>query len=351
MRKKRAVYLKSKTLRSKDSTTKLAILALSLVLGLVILGKIIFFVTSLGKPLNLYTEKKYQWDTSVSFNIVLALLNRSDEPEIGILHFDPGDKKLVVLATSKNTYMELPKGFGSWRVGSIYGLGQEENPPQGAKLLRQSVSKLTGLPIDGIVVIDRPGNGGVEEFVNRIRKSPFEIVFAFGGLKTDLTPLDGLQALMAISSVRGDKVDFLDLEKSEITQSELLPDSSRVLGVDSVKLDLFIRGNMADAGIISEGTSVGVYNATPHPGLASFAARMITNLGGNVVIVTNTEDHQQNSMVLSEKNTSKIFKKLVQVYAPSCIKQCIGQNVKIISSRAQVNVILGEDFYKEWYQR
>lgn len=326
--------------------SKLALLALGFLIAVLVLGKTISLISNLTKPFSgdFLTKKSQNIDFHSSINIAFKTNS------IWLLNYDPAEKKAVVLKIPDDTYMDLPRGFGSWRVGSIFGLGQEEKPQIGSELLKESLAKLLGLPVDGFITSQNPSSEDLDKIILSWHNNPFKYITFFSQVKTDLTPLETINLFKLLSSIRSDKLIFLDLEKTDLTKSKLLADSSRVLGINSVNLDLFIREKMADEKISQESISIAIFNATSHPGLALDASRIITNIGGNPIIVTNSETLIEKSAVIGKKG-SNTFKHLSQIFAPWCLDtKCQVNDPKLESSRAQINVVLGEDFFKSHYQ-
>lgn len=340
--------------RRSQRSSRLALLTLALLLVVLVLGKTILFVASLQKPFNVSTQKKYSWDGRSSINLVFMYLKSVQDPEISVISIHPKDQKATILSISNQTYMELPKSMGFWQLGSIYKLGQEENPPNGAALLELSLSKLLGLPIDGVIIQNGSASGSSRNLVTNLHQNPLSAALFWSNLKSDLKLPEVFNVYGQLSAIRGDKITYLDLERSDITESKLLQDSSRVLGVDSVKMDLYIRQNLADSGITQESKSIAVFNATNHPGIAAEAARIITNMGGNVIILTSTDNIQKESGIYVDSKDGKgiTFNRLAQIFAPNCItNKCVSADPKVVNSRAQISVVLGEDYYKTWYER
>lgn len=324
---------------------KLAIFALCVLLGIFVLSKTVSGIASLFKPIDSnISGKEYPWDGKTSINIVFR------GPSLWVLNYDPKKKKTVLLKIPKDTLIGVPKGYGNWLVGSIYDLGQEENPPIGGELLKGSLSNLLGLPIDGVIVTRRQdnedlhGNKDLDELTHDFKTSPLSLLTFFSEFKSDLTPLEIIKLYQAISTTREDKIVNLDLENTDLTQSLLLPDSTRVLGFDTVNIDLFVRENMADETFLQEAKTIAIYNGTDHPGLGSRVSRIVTNLGADVVIVTNAEKNSRKTKVLGEK-TSSTFVKLAQIFATDCLKNdCQSKDPKIKSSRADLSILIGEDY-------
>lgn len=323
---------------------KLAIFALCVLLGIFVLSKTVSGIASLFKPIDSnITGRQYPWDGKTSINIVFK------GPSLWVLNYDPKKEKTVLLKIPKDTLIEVPYGYGSWLVGSIYNLGQEENPPIGGKLLKASLSNLLGLPIDGVIVTRRQDSEDLDELIDDFKTSPLSLLTFFSEFKSDLTPLEIIRLYQAISTTREDKIVNLDLENTDLTQSLLLPDSTRVLGFDTVNIDLFVRENMADETFLQEAKTIAIYNGTDHPGLGSRVSRIVTNLGADVVIVTNAEKNSKETLVLGEK-TSSTFVKLAQIFATDCLKNdCQSKDAKISSSRADLSILIGEDYLESFF--
>lgn len=292
-------------------------------------------------------KKTYFWDKKSS--ITLAVKSN----KIYVLNYNPTDQKATILTIPDETYLTLPKGFGSWPLGSVYQLGQEESPPIGSELLKQSLAKLLGLPIDGFITFKSSlSSRPLDLLINDWKANPITAFMMIKDIETDLTPLEVHNLVFELRGVRADKIINLDLLHSEITQSKLLPDSTRVLGVNNVSLDLFIRKNLADPTIQLEDLPIAIYNSTTHPGLALELSRIIVNMGGRVIFTGNTENFQENTTIISQAKDSWTSKKLMQLFAPLCLQaECSSDDPRIQNSRATINIILGENFYNDLYTR
>ncbi len=338
-------------------TIKPAIIALSVLVLLIILGKTISFILSLGSPYtpDLADFKTYPWDTESSYNLLYAVqTDQKKLSSISFINLQPRQKEITILHISDNVYVDVPKGYGEWTIGSVFPLGQEDGG-RGTALLRLSLARLVGLPVDGIIIKEGSADTA-EDIVSSFRKNQLAFLGLAGSIKSNVSTWELFTLGKFISSVRSDKVISLDLAKSTITESKLLPDSSRVLGIDTIQLDSFIRNNLSDAAFIDENATIAVLNATNHPGLAQYASRMITNMGGTVVFMGNTESLQGKSLVVDisgDLGSAQITKKrLEEIFAPWCQKDPCGSNdPKVVNSRAQIVIVLGEDFYSYWNKR
>lgn len=344
------------TAQKRSGVKNPAFFALFLLIGFIVLAKILSFTNSLGQSLTpeMRGGKLSSWDGKSTINVIFAAVEESAE-EVSVVSLDPEEKKINILHLSEQTYFNVPKGFGTWRLGSVYKLGQEEATPIGHELLKLSISKLLGLPIDGVVI--SKGKFEAEEVIDGWRGNIISRITVFNSVETDLSTLELADFIWQLSSVRKDKVVSLDLERSSITESKLLADQTRVLGVNTVALDIFIRKNMVDNKILDEGFSIAIFNATERSGLAQDATRFVTNLGGNVVVTANTDLKLKKSIIYIQKDSDTkldetvTFGRLARFFAPHCIKKCDILDSKVTGSRAQINIVLGEDFFEKWYVR
>ncbi len=356
--------------RRVKSKTKLALFALLGLILLLILAKILSSFSSIGHSFNTSQNRTTSpiWDGKYSINLVFGSPSQGQQQKLSVVNLSPVDKKITILHLSDQIYTEVPRQYGYWVLGSIFSLGQEEGADKGPFLVKLSISKMLGLPVDGVVLTD--GKKTPEEYISSWRSNPVSMATFLGGVRTDLSAPELINFIWQSSKIRSDKIAVLDLAQSRITQSKLLPDSSRVLGVDSIKLDSYIRDNLQDPTLRDENYSVAIFNATPHPGLAQDATRLITNLGGSVIMISNTDKYQSKSLVTIGQDldqntlpTNITLKRLTGFFAPSCKYQtnltnlfikpefCQSDDIRVTSSRAQINIILGEDFFDYWYER
>lgn len=339
---------------------KLAIVAL-LILGLLLVfGKVFQFFSEFQKPFySLNTQKRsVSWDGKSVINLIIASSENQDLKNLNFVSLNPVDEKITVLKLSEDIYVNVPKNYGSWKLSSIYKLGQENKPKVGEDLVKMSVSKMLALPVDGIIEVSSKAELDIEELIGEWKKNKLSAFNFLTRIKTDLSLKETVDFVFKASKVRLDNITSVDFFRTSITQSKLLPDSSRVLGVDNVKLDTFIKQQLVDPVIADEDITVAVFNGTEHPGLTAEAVRLIGNLGARVTIINNTEEKfVKNGIYInpeegSEIKLSQTYKRLVEIFAPSCLKeQCTSADAEVVSSRAAINIVLGEEYFNYWSLR
>lgn len=358
------MWQKDQQSRKSGKNLKLALIAL-LVLGLLLVfGKVFQFFSEFQKPFySLNTEQRqYSWDGNSVLNLIVAKVEKTatgtNLKDLSFVSLNPDNEEITIIKLSDEIFLNVPKNFGEWKLSSVYKLGQENNPPMGEDLLKMSVSKMLALPVDGIMEVSGDGELNIQNKVAEWKGNMFSGFNFLTDIKTDLSLKEAMDFVNKASKVRPDKITSLDLFRSTITTSKLLPDSSRVLGVDGVKLDTFVKQNLNDPAMQDEDLTIAVFNGTDHPGLTAEAVRLINNLGPRVTIISNSsEKFVQNGIYINSNGDdpnkkSRTYKRLAEIFAPNCLKtDCQTNDSEVATSRADINIVLGEEYYNYWSSR
>ncbi len=314
-------------------TTKLALIALAAIVSILILAKIVKFTNLVFHPWNDSAVKRtYSWKGKFNINLVIKAKN------ISLVSFNPQMSKITLINIPDQTYIEGSHGFGKWQISSIYGLGESQKGLGGGKLLKDTTRSLLGVPIDGYLSFsEKYAQMDAKDIISEMRGSPFAILGIMRYLKADLTPLELIKVNMGISSVRFDKVKEVDLEN--LSDPDKLLDGTEILIPDIVKIDSVV-SELTDEIIKNEHQTIAIFNSTDKPGLAQKAARIITNMGGDVIITNNSQTKLAKTQIIGSK--SKTLDRIKQIFNPSDI---IDPRLNdLASSRAQINIFLGEDY-------
>lgn len=317
--------------------TKLALVVLSLLIFSLGFSKLIVFVKNFRQPLSsdqLHT-KNYSWDRQSNVNLVLQ------GQDIAMLTYKPAEKEVFLIKIPASSYLEVPRNLGHWPISSVFDLGQSLKPPAGSLLLKASVSNLLGLPIDGFL---KSKTQTCTQLLGNLRKNPLKTFPLLPSLQTDLSLPELIFLEWGLSVIRFDKVQIFDLAQLNLMEKTQLPDGTQVLIADPIKIDSLMV-QLGERTFRQESLTIAIYNATEAAGLAGKAGRIVTNLGGNVIIVSSLTDSAQSGVYPGmatdqEIQSTATFKRLVQIF---------GEGAKIppaelTSSRAQINIVLGEDF-------
>jgi len=311
--------------------TRWALIAIGIILGLLIIGNTVKFIKTIFSPWqSSTTHRNYLWQGDFNVNLAVKAKN------ISLLSYSPQNQQITVLEIPQNSYLEVANGFGKWELRSVFDLG-------GDKLLKDTMVNLLGLPIDGYLrLTDKYSQLEIASLLEQLRKDPFVLISLLSYLKTDLTPFELIRLKLGLAGVRFDKIKQIDLEKTDLFQKDQLADGTQILTPDSVRLDSIV-SQMAEPSLQSEHKTIAIFNSTSHPGLAQKAARVVANIGGDVIITSNGQNKFATTVVSGEK--SKTLDRLKQIFGSS---GTIDPNLEdLVSSRAQINIFLGEDYFKD----
>ncbi|MBU1000518.1 LCP family protein [Patescibacteria group bacterium] len=350
-----------KSIQSKakqNRRTKLALFVLTLVAGILIVSWVIQFTERLFNPLGIENQhRNYVW--TGEFNINLLIKTSS----IALFTYNPKEEKITIIKIPDELFLDVPFGFGKWQLRAVYELGQTQKEIGGGSLLKDTLTSFFAVPIDGFLdfsslqTVSLSGSSGQDksqgvpsksafEIVEILKENPFSGLNLLSFLKTDLTTLELLRLKISLSNVRFDKVKELDLNDLGVLERKNLSDNTQVLITDPIKLDSIL-SDLVDPVIVSEHKTIAVFNATDKIQMAGKWARLITNLGGNVIITNNAKEKLEKTKVLGEESLT--LKRIRQVFGdldcqnnPKC--DTISSSEGATSSRAQINLFIGEDY-------
>jgi len=304
-----------------------------LILLLVLSAFLIFGFFKISCSIN-----KSLWDGKSQFNLVL-----NSEP-VMIISFDYSEKEINVLSIPNGTFVEAIHGCGPYRVESLYRLGEIKS--YGGNLLSGSLQEYFGVNLDGYLSGSQyqPGLVSIKNFL---------LNQAFDALrvqeKTNLTRWDLLRIWWRIKIIREDKIIFIDLAQSSVSQKVDLPDNSQAMKIDPERLSKIISQFFIDEGLEKEELTVAVLNKTEHLGLANNASKIIGNIGGRVIQVSDFQDKTTDSNRECEIKSEKKYKNSYTVRKLSQIFNCewLEKEGNDDSQRAKVLLLIGEDYWRK----
>src|SRR5437868_1087462 len=104
-----------KALQSRQQAarkTKLALIALAIILGVIMLSQVIRLTNSFFSPWKLSASKEFLWNDQFNLNFLVKTKN------IALISFNPTDQRISIINLADNIFIDTARDFGQWQLGS-----------------------------------------------------------------------------------------------------------------------------------------------------------------------------------------------------------------------------------------
>jgi len=150
-----------------------------------------------------------------------------------------------------------------------------------------NLSKFLEVPIDGTIISQNPNENNISSIL-------FKSAFSLDKSLKNLSALDAFRLFLFSKTV----------SPNNIVQRQLLPEFN-----DAQKSTIILL-SLTDPSIYQENQSIQIINAADVHGAGARLATLITNIGGNVVLISTSDETIQNSKIVYYGNESYTVKKL-----------------------------------------
>lgn len=322
-------------------------------------------------------ETDISWNGATPLNLLwleVGEIENETAPliNLSVVSLNPTLKRLTTFNLPLGYKVYLPSQ-GKHPLRTIYGVGNLLDPKQGIKLTAKNVSYLLGIPIDGYLLVgseglrelnqlfsakgaapaelsqssaqlmsaDASGQGsasgggdvrGLKDYlsIKNITLLPRTITLGYKYLKTNLSLSELGRVVYFVWRVRADKITTIALDAENLS--------------DRSTLDRHLISFLKDETLAGERLKIQILNGTLKPSLAAFAARLVRNMGGEVIRIGNydRQDLTKGFLVLNESG-SYTAKRLAHIFGVVDSRPPRSS----IEKRADITVILGLENYKK----
>ncbi|MEA3355548.1 MAG: LytR C-terminal domain-containing protein [Patescibacteria group bacterium] len=245
------------------------------------------------------------WNGKSRIGIVMI-----EDEELNLKVLLPEQKKSALFKVPLNTISEVPFGFGKYKLGSIYSLGKLER--EGGRLLMKTIQDNFGVFISAYKVEG----------------------------ESNLTWWDVLR-ITWYELITVDKRKEINLINQQVLEDDILADGSKVFKIKLLLLDELLNHELFDEKLLTEELEIAVLNASGGEGEAFSVSRLIRNIGGDVVVVSNLDLIQKSMIKVKNKDDLKSYTVKVLVDILNIDKVEFIENNEF---RADVMVIIGKDY-------
>lgn len=237
----------------------------------------------------------------LAFVVVISLTFKI----VGIIRdgqFDSSRRFNLAITNGQDTKV---MSFSNYKDVAIFELDNNMKPLEAGRFLE--------VPIDGFIDSNS---------LNLDQKADslfFKSILSYNGLKTNLTIIDLLKLLTFTTGA----------SESNITTKTISQDE------DGTELDKIVSRLVTDELMERDNQTIQIINGTDIGGLGNRLARLITNMGGDVIIVATSD------VVRKKSEISYIDKK---TYTVERLEKVLGYEVvKEANAISDVTIIIGED--------
>lgn len=290
-------------------------------------------------------ETDVSWDGATPLNLLwleVGEVGNETAPlvNLSVISLNPTLKRFTVINFPLKYKVYLPSQ-GKQPLRAIYGVGNLVDPKQGIELTAKNVSYLLGIPIDGYLLV---GSEGLEQLnqlfsgaenlkgyfsIKNITLLPQVVALGHVHLRTNLSLGELGRIIYFVWGVRADRTETIVLEPTDLD--------------DQTTLDRHLRLFLEDKTLAGERLKIQILNGTLKSGLAAFAARLVRNMGGEVIRTGNYErqDLTKGFLVLNESG-SYTARRLAYIFGVVDSRPPRSSTEK----RAEITIILGLENYK-----
>jgi len=217
--------------------------------------------------------------------------------------FDSSRRFNLIITNHKDTEVV---SFSSSKNIAIFKLNKNIKPLKAGQFLE--------VPIDGYIEYD---DLDLNQKINTIFLNSTLDYFK---LKTNLTTIDLLKLFFSTAGIAGADVTMKTVDYQ----------------MESAEVDRILSRLVADELIEKDNQTIQVVNGTDITGLGNRLARLITNMGGDVIIVATSDSPKKKSVISYMNNKTYTVERLEKVLGYPAVKE--GNN-----AISDISIIIGED--------
>lgn len=216
--------------------------------------------------------------------------------------FDDSKRFTISISDSKSAQILSLSGE---KTIAIIKLDKNIKPNDAGKSLK--------IPIDGFIT------SNLLDLSQKPASFFLSAILNYNNLRTNLTIIDILKLLFVAKSISDSAVNLRNIPQSSVS------DADKIIG----RL-------VSDVLIEKDGQTIQIINGTNITGLGNRLARLITNMGGNVIIVATSNSPQKKSRISFIDKETYTVKKLNKILKYDAVKE----NIDAVSD---ISIMIGED--------
>ncbi len=216
------------------------------------------------------------------------------------------DSKRFNLTVSDNKNLEVMSLSGSARTIAVFKLNRNIGSYEAGQLLK--------VPIDGFIAQNSLDLNQRADFLF------LKAIFNYNSLKTNLTIIDLVKLLVFSKTVTPGLVNTKNIS------GDLIPS----------ELDKIVGQLVSDELIEKDNQTIQIINGTDIGGLGNRLARLVTNMGGDVIIVATSDSPKKKSLISYIDKKTYTVERLQKILGYPAVRQAN-------NAISDITIIIGED--------
>lgn len=216
------------------------------------------------------------------------------------------DSKRFTVSISNNKNLEVISLSPSVKSIAVFKLDKEIKP--------QTAGKFLEVPIDGFILEDSL------DLNQKINSLFFTAVLNYNSLQTNMTIIDLLKLLFFTKDIG---------ETKTITKNI-------AIDLNPADMDKIVGQLVSDELIEKDNQTIQIINGTSIGGLGNRLARLVTNMGGDVIIVATSDSPKKKSVISYIDKKTYTVERLSKV-----LKYEVAKSAEFVIS--DITIIIGED--------
>lgn len=264
---------------------------------------------------------------------------------LNFLIFDTKTKKLINYNVPVEQTLDIPGKYGTESLSKLLALGSldsSKNLNNGIKLIENSLFKLFALKPQRYIIVDESFKNPTSEFLstgNIVAMLADKRIKNIGsGINTNLSIQEIMNLSGFIKSLPEGRILSKNFETAYIDNTEMLDEEMSDVTFESA--------------IALEKKNIAILNGSNTSGIAGFGSRVMKNVGGRVVGVSNASTTYDRSVLIVDDMESKTVAYIADVFGIKDIvlKSDSGDKYKESEiDRSDIILIIGLDIAYELY--
>jgi hypothetical protein len=172
--------------------------------------------------------------------------------------------------------------------------------------------RILEIPIDGYIALDSL------DLNQKVNPLITKALYSYKNLKTNLTIIDILRIMIATKAIPENSV------------------ATKIMGNTEATLENSVGRLVTDASIEKDHQTIKIINATNVSGLGNRLARLVTHMGGDVIMVATENDPKKKSQILYIDKKTYTVEKLQKILGYEVLRETN-------NAISDITIIIGED--------